>query len=183
MTGPNWAEQVTAIATAVGALGLLGALGAALFAGQQVKEARKARESQLAADFFRRWNEDSLIETRRLVATFETSKDLSAAFQIFIASNADEAYILYRELDYFEQLAALEHVGAFDFELIKLLLGQTLIDRWVMWKPSIDAMRGTGGYPMFEALVAKNGKCPWLRRGRHSHGGFVVDSSLGRSHR
>ena len=72
MPGPNWAEQVTAIATAVGALGLLGALVAAVFAGQQVKEARKARESQLAADFFRRWNEDALIETRRLVATFGT---------------------------------------------------------------------------------------------------------------
>ena len=155
MSGPNWAEQVTAIATAVGALGLLGALGAAVFAGQQVKEARKARESQIAADFFRRWNEDALIETRRLVASFETREDLRASFQAFIASNADEAYVLYRELDYFEQLAALEHVGAFDFELIELLLGRTLIDRWEMWKPSIDAMSGTGGYPMFGSLVEK----------------------------
>lgn len=155
MSVPNWAEQVTAIATAVGALGLLGALGAAVFAGQQVKEARKSRESQIAADFFRRWNEDSLVETRRLVATFETREELRDAFQAFIASNADEAYVLYRELDYFEQLAALEHVGAFDFELIKLLLGRTLIERWEMWKPSIDTMRGAGGYPMFENLVAK----------------------------
>ncbi|HXA74782.1 MAG TPA: hypothetical protein VNV83_11110 [Acidimicrobiales bacterium] len=155
MPGPNWAEQVTAIATAVGALGLLGALGAAAFAGQQVKEARKARESQIAADFFRRWDEESLVETRRLVATFETKEELATAFQAFITSNADEAYVLYRELDYFEQLAALEHVGAFDFELIKLLLGRTLIDRWEVWKPSVDAMKGTGGYPMFEALVAK----------------------------
>ena len=155
MPGPNWAEQVTAIATAIGALGLLGALGAAVFAGQQVKEARKARESQIAADFFRRWNEEALVETRRLVATFQTKDDLSAAFQAYIASNADEAFILYRELDYFEQLAALEHVGAFDFELIKLLLGNTLIDRWEMWKPSVDAMEGAGGYPLFEALVEK----------------------------
>ncbi len=155
MAGPNWAEQVTAIATAVGAIGLLGALGAAMFAGQQVKEARKSRESQIAADFFRRWNDDSLVETRRLVARFETKEELSAAFQGFIASNADEAYVLYRELDYFEQLAALERVGAFDFELIKLLLGRTLIGRWEMWKPSLDAMSGKGGYPMFGALVVK----------------------------
>ena len=95
------------------------------------------------------------METRRLVATFETKEELATAFQAFITSNADEAYVLYRELDYFEQLAALEHVGAFDFELIKLLLGRTLIDRWEVWKPSVDAMKGTGGYPMFEALVAK----------------------------
>jgi hypothetical protein len=153
--GPNWAEQVTAIATAVGAIGLLGALGAAVFAGQQVKEARKSRESQIATDFFRRWNEDSLVETRRLVSRFQTKEELSTAFQGYIASNADEAYILYRELDYFEQLAALEHVGAFDFELIELLLGRTLIGRWEMWKPSLDVMGGPGGYPMFKALVKK----------------------------
>jgi hypothetical protein len=155
MGGPNWAEQVTAIATAVGAIGLIGALGAAAFAGQQVKEARKARESQIAADFFRRWNEDSLVETRRLVARYATKEDLSAAFQGFIASNADEAYVLYRELDYFEQLAALEHVGAFDFELIKLLLGRTLISRWEMWRPSLDATTGEDSYPMFRELVEK----------------------------
>ena len=34
---PNWAEQVTAIATAVSALGLLSAIGAVVFAGQQAR--------------------------------------------------------------------------------------------------------------------------------------------------
>jgi hypothetical protein len=61
---------------------------------------------------------------------------------------------LYRELDYFEQLAALESLGAFNFELIRVLLGQRLIDRWEMWKPSIDAM-GQGTYPLTEALVER----------------------------
>jgi len=60
--------------------------------------------------------------------------------------------VLYRELDYFEQLAALEQVGAFDFELIRLLLGRRLIARWEMWKPSIDAM-GDDVYPLFASLV------------------------------
>ncbi len=109
----------------------------------------------MAEDFLRRWDEDALVETRQLVAQFATSQELSLAFQEFIAANADEAYILYRELDYFEQLAALEHLGHFDFELIKLMLGRTLIDRWDKWKPSIDAMSGTRGYPMFEGLVEK----------------------------
>jgi hypothetical protein len=45
-------------------------------------------------------------------------------------------------------------VGAFDFDLIKLLLGDRLIQRWELWKPSIDAM-GEDVYPMFAALVAK----------------------------
>ena len=152
---PNWAEQVTAIATAVGALGLLGAIGAAVVAGRQVKEARKSREAQMAGDFLRRWDEDALVETRRFVAQFATPEELSSAFQRFIAVNSAEAYILYRELDYFEQLAALEHLGHFDFELIKLLLGQTLIDRWDLWNPSIDAMSGANPYPLFEGLVKK----------------------------
>ena len=55
---------------------------------------------------------------------------------------ADQAYVLYRELDYFEQLAALEQHGGFDFELIKTLLGRRFIDRWELWQPSIDALGG-----------------------------------------
>jgi len=59
------------------------------------------------------------------------------------------------ELDYFEQLAALEKRGAFDFELIKLLLGRTLIARWEMWRPALTAVHGAGVYPLFEQLAAK----------------------------
>ena len=118
---PNWAEQLTAIATSIGAIGLLGAIVAAVYAGQQVREARSGRQAQLAAEFIRRWNEEALVEARRLIARFQTPQELSAAFQQYVASGAAEAYVLYRELDYFEQLAALEQRGAFDFELIRLL--------------------------------------------------------------
>jgi hypothetical protein len=106
-------------------------------------------------DFLRRWDEDALVEIRQLVNQFATQEALSVAFQRFIATNSNEAYILYRGLDYFEQLAALEHLGHFDFELIKLLLGQSLVDRWEIWKPSIDAMGGSNRYPLFEELAKK----------------------------
>jgi hypothetical protein len=151
---PNWAEKVTAIGTAVGAIGLLGAIGAAVFAAQQVRESRQTRQAGMAADFLRRWDEDALVETRRLVGQYETKEELRNAFLGFIESNSPEAYSFYRELDYFEQLAALERLGAFDFELIRVLLGRRLIDRWEMWKPSVDAM-GPHVYPMFEALVQR----------------------------
>jgi hypothetical protein len=150
----DWAE-VTAIATSILALGLLGAFGAAVFAAQQVREARRSREAQMAAEFFRRWNEDALVETRRLVGRFKSAEELRDAFAGYVAADTPEAYVLYRELDYFEQLAALESQGAFDLELIKLLLGRTLIERWEMWKPAIDAAHGPGTYPMFERLVEK----------------------------
>jgi hypothetical protein len=152
---PNWAEQVTAIATAVGALGLVSAIGAVIFAGQQAREARIGRQAEMAVDFFRRWNEDPMVETRRLVAEFETPEALRDAMSRFIAQNSAEAYVLYRELDYFEQLGALEEHGGFDFELIRTLLGRRLIDRWEMWQPAIDAIGGNAAYPMFERLVAK----------------------------
>jgi hypothetical protein len=73
----------------------------------------------------------------------------------FIAENSAEAYVLYRELDYFEQLGALERHSGFDFELIKSLLGRRLVDRWEMWQPTIDAIGGSAAYPNFERLVAK----------------------------
>jgi hypothetical protein len=152
---PNWAEQVTAIATSVGAFGLLGAIGAAIFAGKQVREAQKTRGAQMAAEFFRRWNDQPLVETRQLIDRLNRKHELGAAFQAYVDSGAPEAYVLYRELDYFEQLAALEHRGVFDFELIKLLLGPTLIARWEMWDPALRAVHGAGVYPMFRELVAK----------------------------
>jgi hypothetical protein len=152
---PNWAEQVTAIATAVSALGLLSAIGAVIFAGRQAREARIGREAATAVEFFRRWNDAELVETRRLVAQFRTPEALRDAMTRFIAENSVQAYVLFRELDYFEQLGALENHGGFDFDLIKSLLGRRLIDRWEMWQPTIDALGGKDTYPMFERLVTK----------------------------
>jgi len=152
---PNWAEQVTAIATAVSALGLLSAIGAVIFAGRQAREARIGREAATAVEFFRRWDEAPLVETRHLIAQFETPEALRDAMTRFIAENSVQAFVLYRELDYFEQLGALEHHGGFDFELIKTMLGRRLIDRWEMWQPTIEAIGGKDTYPMFEKLVTK----------------------------
>ena len=109
----------------------------------------------MAAEFFRRWNEDSLVQSRRLVARFSTPEELASAFQRYSAADAPEAHVLYRELDYFEQLAAPESQGAFDLDLITLLLGRALIERWEMWRPAIHQAHGPRTYPMFESLVEK----------------------------
>jgi hypothetical protein len=152
---PDWAEQVTAIATAVNTIGILSAIALVVFASRQAREARIGRQAETAVEFFRRWSEGPMLETRRLVAEFATPEALRDALTIFVAENAPEAYILYRELDYFEQLGALEKHGGFDFELIRTLLGPRLIDRWAMWQPSIEALGGNAAYPMFTRLAAK----------------------------
>ena len=128
----NWAE-VTAIATAILAVSLVGAFAAAIFAAQQVREARTTRQAQMATEFFRRWNDDALVETRRMVARFKSSDELREAYVAYVSADAPEAYVLYRELDYFEQLAALESLGAFD----------------------VEEAHGPGVYPLFEGLAGK----------------------------
>lgn len=146
---------VTAIATSILAVSLVGAIGAAVFAAQQVREARRSREAQMAAEFFRRWNEEPLVEARRMVGRFKSAEELRDAYTGYVAADAPEAYVLYRERDFFEQLAALESRGAFDLELIRMMLGRTLVDRWEMWRPAIHEAHGPGVYPMFEGLVEK----------------------------
>jgi len=152
---PNWAEQMTAIATAIGAIGLLSAIGAVIFAARQAQEARISRQAEMAVDFFGRWNQTYLEETRRLVGRYPTKEALRDAFVRYISENAPEAYVLFRELDYFEQLGALEERGGFDFELIKLLLGHRLIERWELWLPTIQVLGTPTAYPLFERLVDK----------------------------
>jgi hypothetical protein len=152
---PNWAEQVTAVATVVLAVGAVSAIGAAIFAGQQVREARIGRQAEVASDFFRRWSEAPMVETRRLVASYGSPEALRDALLRHEAANDTEAYVLFREPDYFEQLGALEEHGGFDFALIRSMLGQRLVDRWTLWEPSIEAMGGEAVYPMFANLARK----------------------------
>jgi hypothetical protein len=152
---PNWAEEVTAIATVVLAVGAVAAIGAAVFAGQQVREARIGRQAEVASDFFRRWSDDPMVETRRLVASYGSPVELRDALLRHTAANDVEAYVLYRELDYFEQLGAIEQHGGFDFGVIETLLGRKLIDRFELWSPSIDAIGGRAAYPNFVALADK----------------------------
>jgi hypothetical protein len=152
---PNWAEQVTAIATAVLAIGAVGAIGAAVFAAQQVREARIGREAEVASEFFRRWSDDPMVETRRLVATFRSPDALRDALLRHTTANDTEAYVLYRELDYFEQLGALEDHGGLHFGLIQRMLGRRLVDRYELWAPSIEAIGGRDVYPMFTQLAEK----------------------------
>ena len=152
---PNWAEQVTAIATVVLAVGAVGAIGAAAYAGQQVREARIGRQAEVASEFFRRWSEAAMVETRRLVASYRTPEGLRDALVRHVAANDTEAYVLFREPDFFEQLGALEEHNAVDFELIRAVLGRRLVDRWEFWEPSIDAVGGASVYPMFARLVQK----------------------------
>jgi hypothetical protein len=155
VVAPNWAEQVVAIATAILALGVFGAVAAAFFGAQQVREARQTRQAQMAAEFFRRWNSDELVEARRLTSSFDTPEDLARTLTGYVDANATEAYVLYREPDYFEQLAALEQFGAIDFGLVKSLVGRILVERWEFWDPALRSVHGEDVYPLYRDLAGR----------------------------
>src|SRR5262245_845235 len=152
---PNWAEQVVAIATAILALGVFGAVAAAIFGAQQVREARQTRQAQMAAEFFRRWNSDVLVEARRLASNFDTPEDLARALRGYVDANAPEAYVLHRVPHYFEQLAALEQFGGVDFALVQSLVGRILVERWEFWSPALRSVHGEDVYPLYRDLAGR----------------------------
>jgi hypothetical protein len=130
-------------------------VGAAVLAAQQVREARRSTQAQMAAEFFRRWDEDALVEARRLVARYATPEELTRAYRQALLDNSPELYVFYRELDFFEQLAALERSGAFDVRLIELMVGPMLVQRWDTWQPALVAVHGEGIYPLFQSLAER----------------------------
>ena len=115
----------------------------------------RSRHADLAAEFIRRWSEADLVDARRLVAGHRTPEELCEALVHAIEDNSLDAYVLLRELDYFEQLGALEEHGGLDFGLVRTMLGRRLVDRWELWAPSIEAIGGVDVYPMFTRLAEK----------------------------
>ena len=103
-------------------------------------------------DFVRRWDEDGLVEAPAGRPVQDEGRAERRA-QRFIDANAPGGVRALSRAGLLRALGALEQVGAINFDVLRLLLGPRLIDRWEMWKPSIDAM--PGDYPMFRALVAK----------------------------
>ena len=152
---PNWAEQLAAISTAVLAFGTLGAIFAAGLAWHQLREARIGRQAVVASELFRRWSDDSMIETRRLVASYKSPEALRDALTKSVEHNELAAYVMFRELDFFEQLGALEAHGAVSIELVRVMLGERLVERWKLWSPAIDAIGGPAVYPMFKQIADK----------------------------
>ena len=51
-------------------------------------------------------------------------------------------------------LAALAG-GGFSFEMIEALLGRRMVERYELWRPSIEAIGGSATYPLFERLARK----------------------------
>jgi hypothetical protein len=133
-TGPNWAEIVTAIGTAVVALGLLGA-------AIQVRESRRSRYASIAVDIAKTWGKADLTEARGILAGI-TAEDLSVEFERLRneTPRPDRYFVLLREPNFFEWLGVLQRFGWIGCDWIEETVGEVLLESWEKWEITIDRM-------------------------------------------
>lgn len=124
---PAW---ITAIATCAIALG-------AIFALFQLLEAKNARHTETAARLSERWDSQAFADARAKVDSFTNLEDFLAAVQ----ADGPGRVLLLRELTYFEEMAAIEVMGAISLRWIDILMRERVLDRWEVWEPVIKQLR------------------------------------------
>lgn len=146
---PNWAEQTTAWGTVALAI-VTGALALAAFcalrqieiATEQIKEARRDRNTQVAIEFATRWNDAAYRKVRTEVDRAEKRPGGIKQAMIQHHQELTEDYrLLLMEPDFFEDLGVVVNHGAIDFELVVDSLGRTICLRWKVWKSFVEHLR------------------------------------------
>jgi hypothetical protein len=141
-SGPNWAEIVTAFATATLALAAVIALVQVPAALAQTREARLAKDAQARSEFRRRW--DALRPVRRKVRIWveaggpETLREKALGFR---SANSPDYTELMTLLDFFEDLAMSVHNDEIQFRTVYEFFGENVTLGWGDWKPYVDELR------------------------------------------
>jgi hypothetical protein len=139
---PNWADKLTAVATAVLALAAVIALVQVYFALAQTREARLAKDAQARSEFWRRWA--ALRPVRRKVRIWEEAggpealRDKALGFR---SANSPEYTELMTLLDFFEDLAISVRNEEIQFRTVDDFWGDFVTKYWVFWKPYVDEVR------------------------------------------
>ena len=132
--GPNWAEIVTGVSTAVLAVGVPFALLA-------VREAAKTREVAAAAALSERWDSPALREARRLAGGFRSREALRDAYLAARKDRTTNFYSFLTELDFFEDLGTLARLRGVSAQWIELRMRSSVLNRWDLWEMTIMAIR------------------------------------------
>lgn len=126
-SAPNDAEIVTAIAAVVGAIGVA-------FVALQVRQEKKSRQAAIAVDMSRRWDEQTLVDSRTMVRYLgSTPEQFAEHIWRLREQNHDDLHKLLCEANYFEDLGVLYRIKAIDVRWIELSLGTTVRARWSLW--------------------------------------------------
>ncbi len=128
-SGPNWAEIVTALATALIALGLF-------VAAVQVRESRHSRHAAIAVDIAREWSEPDLVEARLVMAGIPAAA-LCEYVMALHERKHPHYFVVIREPLFFEWLGALERFGWLELDWIEATVGTSVLDCWEKWKDTV----------------------------------------------
>jgi hypothetical protein len=165
--GASWAEALTGVGTILIAFGVV-------FAGIQVRDARRARTSEIVRQLAELWSDKDLIGARRCIASYQgagsvdlLARDLKRAKDEPLS---DEYFVFTRYLKFWEQVGMefQDHAGG--LRVVDEMFGDLIIAAWrntwekvipLVWEPNADV----GG--AFAKIVRKiEHRRKWRRRRR-----------------
>jgi hypothetical protein len=158
---PNWAEQVTAIGTAILAVGVVLGIATAWFALDQAKQSRTNRNVQIVADLGHRWDDAALIEARELIQGFTDQYQLAQTVGDWLHDPKAVAFdveSILRVPNFFEDVGLLADCGDVDPKIVSRAFGNMALSYWEMWEPAINGhlrSRDPDAYSEFEDLVRR----------------------------
>jgi hypothetical protein len=134
-SGPNWAEILTGVGTAVIAFGIL-------LAALQLSESRKTRQAAIAIEVTKKWNERSLIRSRSLFREIvEGGTNLRDEYSRLKRENQRNYFLLQLLPTFFEDLAVLEKTHCLSLEWIDETMGGQVMSSWNRWKETVEDLR------------------------------------------
>jgi hypothetical protein len=150
--GPNWAEITLALWTVVLAIATCALAVGAFLALGGLKESRRDRNVTAMTDMSRRWDDDHFRDVRRKIQDYagqevSSRKALKDKVVQLRESNDPEYRELLTEPSFLEDLSILVKYEGIDFEIVKDSLGYIVWDRWCLWQPTIDELRGLRNEP------------------------------------
>jgi hypothetical protein len=163
--GPNWAEVMTAVSTAVLALSTALLAGGAFFAILAIAEARRDRNAVQMTEWTKRWDDEANREARRLVYNYAKTgvpdfshvapagpDRLKESVEWLITHNHGDYRKLFADPNFLEGMAILVRRGGMDFEIVKHVLGYLVPYRWSLWRPTVMADRDANSIEIYEAF-------------------------------
>ena len=139
-TGPNWAEVVTAVSTAVVAFGLI-------LTTVQLRDQRKIRSAEIVRLLAEQWDNKEMQVARSLVGQYRGNGAAALmARDLGTAKNAqsDDYFRFTRHLNFWEQvgMSYCDHSGG--LRVVDLMFGEAIEEAWDAWKDVIPEVWGKG---------------------------------------
>jgi hypothetical protein len=130
---PQFLAWVTALSTLV--LALIGT--AAIW---QLRQGRRARETEIIMEIGRRWDSEEMIESRSDVDLLASKDQLSSRLIALHGEKGREYHLLMREPGHLEDLGVIYYHGGIKRDTLFNLMGLQIQERWLVWREALQAL-------------------------------------------